>query len=371
VSRGVNTGSLVLRIGEETVTIRDYFTEHGYIEKIVFADGTVWHLEEVLKVLGEYVPPNSQPEPSIGETFRGTVYNDYLIGTAFSDIFYASTGDDFLSGGGGSDTYYWGRGFGSDIIADFGVDGTNTVYIDAKASEVTVNRAQVPTALEIRLDGAVLSITDFFNVKSDGHQEVPMTVVFSDGTIWSLAEVLEILGAPSQPVESKTPDSEDESPETEGVHQNGGKGNDVLRGHDGADTLSGGAGADKLFGNKGDDVLLGGQGRDLLTGGDGADVFAFSKTDTVPGKARDVINDFNHGTDKVDLSALDANKGLKGNNAFHSLLKGKTSFTEAGQIRYDAKTGILSVNTDKDAQVEFEILLKNKPKVLTLSDFIL
>jgi hypothetical protein len=50
---------------------------------------------------------------------------------------------------------------------------------------------------------------------------------------------------------------------------------------------------------------------------------------------------------------------------------GKSPFKAAGELHYDAKTGILYGNTDKDAAAEFQILLKNKPASLDLSDFIL
>ncbi|MGO4388744.1 hypothetical protein AB4Y85_14525 [Microvirga sp. 2YAF29] len=89
------------------------------------------------------------------------------------------------------------------------------------------------------------------------------------------------------------------------------------------------------------------------------------------GKNRDRINDFETGIDMIDLGKIDANTSTKKNDAFKTLLKGKEAFTKAGQLHYNAKTGILSGNTDKDAAAEFQILLKNKPKSLNLDDFVL
>ena len=83
---------------------------------------------------------------------------------------------------------------------------------------------------------------------------------------------------------------------------------DLLRGDRGDDRLDGAAGADTLVGGDGDDRLLGGPGVDLLVGGPGEDEFAFGfflflDPDTGVGEgARDVVADFDPGSDRVDLS---------------------------------------------------------------------
>lgn len=151
----------------------------------------------------------------------------------------------------------------------------------------------------------------------------------------------------------------------------GSSGHDKIVGGAGRDKLSGGAGADTLSGGRGDDVLTGGAGRDSLTGGDGRDTFSFQAGDTGTGAARDTIVDFRHGVDRIDLAKIDANTTTRADNRFTELLGASGTFTKAGQLRYDAATGILSGNTDRDAQAEFQIYLKNKPAALTLSDFIL
>ena len=119
-----------------------------------------------------------------------------------------------------------------------------------------------------------------------------------------------------------------------------------------------------------DTVLVGRVGKDIFAGTTAAEVFKFESAGKAGvGKGRDVIVDFEAGNDRIDLSRIDANTKLAGNNAFSILLSGKKPFTKAGQLHYDNKTGILSGNTDKDAAAEFQILLKNKPKMLHLSDF--
>lgn len=81
----------------------------------------------------------------------------------------------------------------------------------------------------------------------------------------------------------------------------------TLDGGEGADTLYGSTASDWLSGGGGDDVLIGGQGNDLLVGGTGADVFRFAAaTDSFSSAfvANDVIDDFQTGIDRIDLSAL-------------------------------------------------------------------
>jgi serralysin len=109
----------------------------------------------------------------------------------------------------------------------------------------------------------------------------------------------------------------------------GNAGNDALNGLAGDDTLNGGIGDDSLNGGVGSDDLNGGDGVDILTGGDGVDFFSGGagndifigeiNATTVSSKngnvSLDVILDFATG-DVLDLSAIDANTGVDGNQAF-------------------------------------------------------
>lgn len=136
-------------------------------------------------------------------------------------------------------------------------------------------------------------------------------------------------------------------------------GKDTLSGGASADTLYGGADNDTLDGGAGNDVLNGGLGRDDLTGGAGADTFRFytaseSNDPTKP----DRIRDFTRAEgDKIDLSLIDANTVLGGNNDFVV----SSSFTgAAGQITitFDPATGSLvqgDVNGDGAADFVFTV----------------
>ena len=69
----------------------------------------------------------------------------------------------------------------------------------------------------------------------------------------------------------------------------------------GDDELAGGAGDDELYGGDGDDELSGDAGNDTLTGGKGADTFLYGSRTF----GEDVIEDFEDGTDKLNVDGAD------------------------------------------------------------------
>lgn len=77
-----------------------------------------------------------------------------------------------------------------------------------------------------------------------------------------------------------------------------GAGADALTGNGGANTLNAGRGADVLDGKGGADRLIGGGGNDTQTGGGGADRFVFNR-----GDGSDVINDFENGSDQIEIDS--------------------------------------------------------------------
>ena len=93
----------------------------------------------------------------------------------------------------------------------------------------------------------------------------------------------------------------------------GGSGNDTLIANDAGCTLAGGAGADTLTGGASADRLVGGTGKDTMTGNGGADIFAFAAGDSsAAAGAHDLITDFTAGTDKIDLTGIDADTSSAG-----------------------------------------------------------
>ena len=112
----------------------------------------------------------------------------------------------------------------------------------------------------------------------------------------------------------------------------GNAGNNVLNGLGGDDWLFGGGGVDYLYGGEGNDLLVGQAGRDFMWGGSGSDTFDFNSKSESTVSARDVIMDFERGSDIIDLSTIDANSKKSGNQAFTWI--GTKKFSGAGQLHY-------------------------------------
>ncbi len=143
---------------------------------------------------------------------------------------------------------------------------------------------------------------------------------------------------------------------------------DALVGDTSPETLSGLAGKDVIFGGRGADILIGGLGADQLVGGPNRDVFDFNSLSETgnTSAARDLIADFSHKIDVIDLSTIDASTVQPGDNAF--VWRGTGAFTKspAGELRYQRfdsagtandKT-IIYGDTDGDTAAEFQIELK-------------
>jgi Ca2+-binding RTX toxin-like protein len=104
---------------------------------------------------------------------------------------------------------------------------------------------------------------------------------------------------------------------------------------DGSFRLFGGRGSDSLIGSQKGDISAGTAGADMLTGGGGGDAFRYvAATDSTTG-AVDKILDFLPGTDWIDLSRIDADTHVDGNQAFHWIGSNAfgTSGTPAGELR--------------------------------------
>ncbi|MGZ8286740.1 MAG: M10 family metallopeptidase C-terminal domain-containing protein, partial [Allosphingosinicella sp.] len=94
---------------------------------------------------------------------------------------------------------------------------------------------------------------------------------------------------------------------------------------DGALRLFGGKASDTLKGGGQVDMIHGNLGADTLAGNGGADTFRYDSTAESNSASRDQILDFTPGTDKIDLSRIDARTNLAGDQAF--IWIGSTAFS--------------------------------------------
>src|SRR5205085_9365584 len=96
----------------------------------------------------------------------------------------------------------------------------------------------------------------------------------------------------------------------------GNAGDNVLRGLAGNDVLVGGAGNDRLYGGCGNDRLEVGAGADTFLFETAGDSCAYAMRSDGHKIMPDIITDFTQGTDKIDISGIDANTGTAANDAF-------------------------------------------------------
>jgi len=132
---------------------------------------------------------------------------------------------------------------------------------------------------------------------------------------------------------------------------NGNSGNDTLYGGSGNDNLDGGADNDVIYGGSGNDTITGGNGTDVLIGGYGADNLTGNQlADTfryLNAQDRgDTITDFTQGTDKLDLSGIDADSGTVANDAF--TFGGTTATAHGVWYAYDSGANVTHLYADTD-----------------------
>jgi hypothetical protein len=134
-------------------------------------------------------------------------------------------------------------------------------------------------------------------------------------------------------------------------------------GNDGKDYLEGRAGAD---------TLIGGRGRDVMSAGTDSqrDTFVFQSVEdsSVGSTARDIVQSFERGEDKIDLSAIDANAQVAGQQGF------SWGGTTAGAYRVwttpSSSNTLLRGDVTGDGVADFEIQV-NAVSGLSSSDLIL
>lgn len=300
------------------------------------------------------VAPPPAPMPNIG-----AAGNDTLDGGAGDDILLGRAGADKLIGGDGLDTASYagstqavsinlgtGAGSGGDAQGDtyngienaigslgndklYGTAGANVLSGDA-GDDILVGGAGADT-----LNGGAGNDTAYYTGSRAGVIVSLATGVGSGGDAEgdTLVDVEQVIGSSFN------------------------------------DTLTGGAGGNSLWGGAGDDILIGGGGADRLKGEAGNDLFVYLSTGDSTAAARDTIFDFGAG-DRIDLSAIDANLGAAGDQAF--IFVANAAFSAVGQLRLQTVGGgvIVQGDVDGDRIADFQISVDGVSS-LQASDFVL
>jgi serralysin len=261
-----------------------------------------------------------------GETFIGienltaTHGNDTLTGNDGANVLIGGGGADVLDGLGGSDTLIGGTG--DDIY-----------YVDNRGDVVT-ERA------------------------GEGQDEVDSSISYALG-----GNVENLMLTGSGAISGTGNDL--------GNQIFGNSAGNFLRGM-GGDDIQGGAGRDLIDGGTDNDTLYGGLGADQLRGGAGRDVFAYRTINETPTYGRDRIVDFQQGSDKISLSAIDANGKVAGNQSFDFIGSDDFSHT-AGELRFDhfGSYTLVTGDTNGDGIADFSIKLEQSMSDLKSTDFYL
>ena len=248
----------------------------------------------------------------------GNGFNNRITGNAAANILNGGAGHDILNGGLAADRLIGGTG--------------NDTFIVNSAADVVSDSGGID------------------HVQSTAHR-----------TLAAGFEKLTLLGAAA-------------------LNGTGNAGANVITGNAGNNKLLGLAGNDTINGGARNDIITGGLGKDTMTGGAGLDDFDFNSVAEIGrGATRDVIRDFVHLVDDIDLRTIDANGAAPGNAAFKFLAAKSAAFTGlAGQLRWlqDNRPGVLNDktiiegDTNGNRVADFQIQLAGL-KSLTAGDFFL
>ncbi len=223
-----------------------------------------------------------------------------------------------------------------------GVSGHATLITDPNGGTDTANASAVTSASTIRLDGVAGSI---------------------DGVAVRLNGIENAIGgdAGDSLVGSSVANS-----------LFGMRGNDTLSGGDAADVLRGGTGNDNLIGGAAADILIGGQGQDLFR--------LLTSTDSLVG-TRDIIRAGDSAIafegagaaagDRIDVSVIDANTTLSGNQTFGF---GTTTTTGRVWLTNSGTNTLVNFNNDADTAIDFQLVIEDGTTLASAysaADFIL
>lgn len=368
----------------------------------------------------------------------GSDFDDFLTGSSGANLLSGLDGNDTLDGGGAADTMVGGVGndtyvvnSASDLVIEVADEGTDTVQssvtytLSPNVENLSltgggnINGTGNALANVITGNGGKNTLAGLAGADTlDGGLGVDDTVTYAasaTGVHVSLATGLgqggDAEGDTLIRIENLTGSALDDTLEGDGgnnalaggagidtasydhagagvtvslaitsAQNTAGAGTDTLSGFENLtgsafnDVLTGSSGTNVLSGLDGNDTLNGGAGGDTLTGGLAADTFVFSALTHSSPSTPDVITDFLHGVDIIDLSAIDAATGggvNSGNQAFafggqnaNVVARGLTWFESNGNT-------VIQVDVNGDVNADLMIILTGINLNLAQTDFVL
>jgi Ca2+-binding RTX toxin-like protein len=296
------------------------------------------------------------------ENLFGSAHDDILVGNNAANVIVGGAGNNTLKGGGGHDELIGNLGndtleggSGGDLL--FGGAGIDTAVYAASSAGVTVS---LLLGHGSGGDAAGDDLEYVENVTGSNHGDS----LYGDNGNNVLkgmagADLLKGFGGADTLL--------------------GGDHNDYLFGMDHADTLAGGHGndvlnggdhADTLSGDHGNDELTGGYGPDNMTGGAGGDTFIFQSLNDTGWTGQDFITDFKqYEGDTIDLSQIDANTLLDGDQAFVFIGNDVDYTGTAGELRFNF--GSLECDANGDANTDFYLTVDTNGLALNNGAFLL
>ncbi len=279
---------------ESSVTVLYYFHEEridqwGRLDShrpLLKLSGAIFDYERVVKELnkgGNGADLLWGVNDVVNEMFGGAG-SDTLTAGKLDDTLHGGTGDDELHRGKGVNTFVFNKGDGHDTLH---VDSFKTAGVNRDVLKLgggltpAVTRAvrgQSANGYDLILmfgDGDQVTLKRYF----ENHSRLS-SIQFEGGAQWGFAEVVARLNQ-------------------------GGAGDDTLRGMDGmTNQLFGAGGNDTLTAGNLNDTLAGGPGNDTLNAGVGINTFVFNR-----GDGQDVIYTF-HKTGGINQDVLQLGAGL-------------------------------------------------------------
>ena len=279
------------------------------------------------------------------DSMIGNTADNVLTGNGGNDLIAAGLGNDTLDGGLGNDEMLGGAGNDSfvvgeagDIVTELAGEGTDTVR--ASLNYTLGNNVENLTLTGAALTGTGNGLDNA--IVGNGLANVLDGAAGADSMSGGLGNdlyhvenggdlVAELIGEGTDTVSSTI--SYTLTDNVENLILAGSAASGTGNGLD--NVITGNSAANQLFGMAGADRLIGGDGTDRMTGGTGNDVFVgeinaatvASKTGPI---SLDLILDFASGADKIDLSGIDANTTLDGDQAFTWV--NNTSGNNAGDL---------------------------------------